>query len=72
MSKLELGDLCFFNIIEYGIALFGETKVGKTTLAHYLVHNPLVAKETNDRPAYMLDTSLKPARLSEAVIGMTN
>lgn len=44
LSRLELGDLCFSDVIEYGIALFGETKAGKTTLAHYLVHNPLVVK----------------------------
>ena len=44
LSKLELGDLCFFDIIDYGIALFGDTKAGKTTLAHYLVRNPLVVK----------------------------
>ena len=41
-SKLEVGDLCFTDIMEYGLALLGDTKAGKTTLAHYLIQNPLV------------------------------
>jgi hypothetical protein len=43
-AKLELGDLCFLEIVKYGIALFGETKAGKTTLAHHLVSNTLISK----------------------------
>lgn len=72
LAKLELGDLCFPDIIEYGFALFGETKAGKTTLAHHLVKNILTVVSTSDRPAYALDTKTKPRRLAEAVIGMKN
>ena len=45
MSRLELGDLVFSKVIEYAFVLFGETKAGKTTLAHYLMRNPLVTTE---------------------------
>jgi tRNA A37 threonylcarbamoyladenosine biosynthesis protein TsaE len=41
-SKLEVGDLCFTDIMEHGLALLGDTKAGKTTLAHHLIQNPLV------------------------------
>ncbi len=41
-SKLEVGDLCFTDIMDYGLALLGDTKAGKTTLAHHLIQNPLV------------------------------
>lgn len=51
--------------------LFGETKSGKTTLAHYLVQNPLVARQVKEQLAYVLDSS-KPSRLAEAVIGVTH
>lgn len=63
--------MCFSDLIEYAFALFGETKAGKTTLAHYLVNNPLEVRQTSDKPAYALDGNYKPKRLGEAIIGMT-
>jgi GTPase SAR1 family protein len=63
-SKLEVGDLCFMKIMEYGLALFGETKAGKTTLAHHLILNPLIG--TSDL-AYELKGD--PKLFKEAIIG---
>lgn len=44
-SKLEVGDLCFTEIMEKGVVLLGDTKAGKTTLAHYLIQNPLIGNK---------------------------
>lgn len=66
-AKLQLGDLCFLEIVKYGIALFGETKAGKTTLAHHLVRNQLVSKLNKDTLGYVVDD--RTARLKEATIG---
>lgn len=62
-SKLEMGDLCFMDIMEYGLALFGETKAGKTTLAHHLIQNSLMGTEDNNYDARNV------SRFKEAIIG---
>jgi len=69
-AKLELGDLCFLDIVKYGIALFGETKAGKTTLAHHLVKNTLVSIINNHIRSFVVDENT--ARLREAKIGLSN
>jgi GTPase SAR1 family protein len=56
-------------MIEHGFVLVGETKAGKTTLAHELVHNQLVPTATKDLDAYTLNSTYKPKKLGEAVIG---
>lgn len=72
LSRLELGDLCFAELIDYGFALFGQTKAGKTTLAHYLVKNMLTVVKTDDKPALALDPKMPPKKMGGAVIGMTH
>jgi tRNA A37 threonylcarbamoyladenosine biosynthesis protein TsaE len=62
-SKLEVGDLCFTDVMEKGVALLGDTKAGKTTLAHYLIQNPLVG---NHELAYEMSGA---TRFKEAIIG---
>jgi tRNA A37 threonylcarbamoyladenosine biosynthesis protein TsaE len=63
-----VGDLCFTEIMEYGLALFGETKAGKTTLAHYLIQNPLMgaSEPSISDPTYRLNGAIK---FKEAIIG---
>lgn len=54
------------DIMEYGLALFGDTKAGKTTLAHYLINNPLVG---NKECCYELKGG---SQFLEAIIGQTS
>ena len=52
-----------------GFALFGLTKAGKTTFAHYLVSNHLKGKQLHDTVVYESDD---PNRMKEAKIGQTH
>lgn len=49
--------------MDKGVALLGDTKAGKTTLAHYLIQNPLVG---NNELAYEMRGA---TRFKEALIG---
>lgn len=53
LSSLEKGDLSFNEIIEYGLALFGITRAGKTTFSHFLINNPLKAIEIESSVHYV-------------------
>jgi hypothetical protein len=44
---VEAGDITLFDIFEEAIAMFGFTKVGKTTTCHILCDNILKAENHN-------------------------
>lgn len=66
LRKLELGDLCFRDLMPFGLVMLGKTKAGKTTLAHHFIKNPLKGSEDEN---YVLEGGTK---FKEAIIGHSN
>jgi hypothetical protein len=51
-TTVEAGDIALFDIFEEAVAMFGFTKVGKTTSCHHLTNSTLRSKEKNGDLVY--------------------
>ena len=68
-KTVEAGDLALFDIFKESIAVFGYTKVGKTTSCHMLSNrSPLRAELFNGELIYKATQQ----RYRNAIIGCTN
>ena len=66
-QTVQVGDIALFDIKEYAVALFGFTKVGKTSSCHILCGSPLRAQEANGELVYRASTQ----KYATAKIGLT-
>lgn len=65
---MEAGDIALFEPFDEAIAMFGYTKVGKTSSCHIMVNSPLKAELHNGGLIYKAVTM----KYNTAVIGNTN
>jgi hypothetical protein len=66
-KTVEAGDISLFDLFDEAIAVFGFTKVGKTSSCHILANSPLKAELANGDLLYRPATQ----KYSTATVGLT-
>lgn len=66
-KTIESGDISLFELFDEAIAMFGFTKVGKTTSCHMLADSALRAENVNGDLIYKPSTQ----KYNTATIGLT-
>jgi len=65
---VEAGDIVLFDILQYAMAVFGYTRVGKTTSCHLLCRSPLRAESKNNELIFVPSSR----KFETAIVGTTH